>query len=65
MKHIVKDIRRGFAREGLCYTHNGLAVFSKSGFDKHGSKSKPEGAVGVADAELPAWSAALKRNNHT
>lgn len=42
-------------------TYNGFAVLSKGGFDKHRAKSKAQGTVCVADAQLPAWSAALQK----
>lgn len=43
-------------------TYNGLAVLVEGGFDKQGPESKAEGTVCVADAQLPAWGAALKHH---
>lgn len=51
--------------EVLGDAYNGLAVLSKGGFDKHGSESEAQGAVCVADAQLPAWSAALQHQVNT
>lgn len=42
-------------------THNGFAVLGKGVFDKHGPESKAQGAVGVTDTQLPAWSTALQQ----
>ncbi len=52
-------------RGGPWSAYNGLAVLGKGGFDKHGSQSKAQGAVCVADAQLPAWSAALQHRMNT
>lgn len=50
-----------FVSVGLWSAYNGLAVLGKGVLDKHGSESEAQCAVRVADAQLPAWSAALRQ----
>lgn len=44
----------------LVCAYNGLAVLGEGGFDEHGSQGEAQGAVRVADAQLPARRAALR-----
>lgn len=59
-KHIIPPGGSSYCTGRTLNAYNGLTVLSEGGFDKHGSQSKAQGAVRVADTQLPAWRATLQ-----